>query len=134
MEQDALSRIHLQTDSLTIPNLLISEHWGRECYCHRHESHVPLVLHRIVPISLGGSDVQANQIRVCLNAHGAIIRCLHQMVEQKSMVLDSPIRRTYGRKVLYLASLGFRGAAFKIPATYPLPPIPPHDFLYVAQP
>lgn len=44
---------------------------GRDCAVHVHRSLVPIEVHHIHPLGMGGPDVAANRVRVCANGHSS---------------------------------------------------------------
>lgn len=107
--------------------------WGRECYCHKHDSHVTQESHHIWPLGLDGPDISNNRVLICSNAHGAVHRCLTLMIQSRSFILPPTIQQQYGRNVRYLAALGFNGVITHELSPHPLPVVPPDDFARIFQ-
>lgn len=79
---------------------------GTTCGVHTHRDHVPIEVHHILPISLGGPDIPSNRIKLCSNAHSACHYYL-DLLRKYNGVVPWSIGRHYGGKVRHLARQGF---------------------------
>ena len=80
---------------------------GTACAVHRHRELVPLHVHHVQPLGLGGADVAANEVTLCANGHYSV----HALLDA---LLAGPVpwrvRRRYGLRVRALAERGYRAA------------------------
>lgn len=77
---------------------------GHKCAVHVHRSIVPLEMHHIFPLGMGGPDTEENLVSVCSNGHSAIHDLLRQMVKGK---VPWKIKRHYGYRIRRLAKRGY---------------------------
>lgn len=80
---------------------------GRDCWAHTHRDDVPLEVHHLWPVGLGGPDTRANRISICANAHSATHDLLDKMLKARTPELSWLVRRRYGRKIRRLAVAGY---------------------------
>lgn len=80
---------------------------GTDCAAHKHRELVPLEIHHVHPLGMGGADEPSNKVSVCSNAHSSIHDYLHKLVKH-SGCLPWTVRRLYGVKVRRLAERGYK--------------------------
>lgn len=78
---------------------------GTGCAVHRHRELVPLNVHHIHPLGLGGRDVPANRVTLCANAHYSVHALLDLMLDAAGPV-PWPVRRRYAWRVRQIAAAG----------------------------
>ncbi len=81
---------------------------GRNCAVHKHRNDVPIELHHIWPIGMGGPDAPGNIVSVCANGHHAVHDYMRLLARGSATFLQ---RRRYGKKVRRLAIDGLTRAA-----------------------
>jgi hypothetical protein len=91
-----------------------SEHYGQpmtmpmgtSCSVHKHREWVPMEVHHIWPVGMGGPNVAANKVTVCCNAHYSIHEALRQLILHNGNVpLDT--WKHFGVKVKHYAMQGW---------------------------
>jgi hypothetical protein len=80
---------------------------GTSCAVHRHRDYVPLNVHHIRPLSLGGLNVPANRVTICMNAHGLVHEAMRRLMDNNGTIPD---RGHFGAKVVALAVRGWTEA------------------------
>jgi hypothetical protein len=79
---------------------------GTACAVHRHRSWVPLEVHHVWPLGMGGPDTPGNKISLCADGHGEVHGFLDLLVRGRGSVPWLKAIR-YGRKVRALARRGY---------------------------
>ena len=78
----------------------------QSCAVHRHRMLVPIEVHHVWPLGMGGPDTMQNRVPVCANAHTLIHDYLRLLIKGDGKVPWLK-RRLYGRKVRALAERGY---------------------------
>jgi hypothetical protein len=79
---------------------------GTTCVCHIHRERVPIELHHVWPLGMGGPNTDGNKIWVCANAHYSIHAYLDLLVKHGGQVPPEEAR-FYGAKVRRYAQSGY---------------------------
>ena len=79
---------------------------GTQCGAHTHHSLVPIEVHHIWPLGMGGPDVKDNRIPLCSNAHSAVHSFLTLLIKGSGAVPWAVARR-YGYRIRALARRGY---------------------------
>jgi hypothetical protein len=79
---------------------------GTGCAVHRHRSWVPMEVHHVWPLGMGGPDKIANKITLCANGHSEVHGFLDLLRKHDGKVPWLQAWR-YGGKVRRLARLGY---------------------------
>jgi hypothetical protein len=79
---------------------------GFKCAVHVHRSIVPLEIHHVFPLGMGGLDVASNKMSVCSNGHSAIHDLLSKLVKAGGK-LSWTQKRHYGFRIRRLAQRGY---------------------------
>lgn len=82
---------------------------GLECGVHRHDEWVPLHVHHIWPVGMGGPDIARNRVRVCANGHYAIHAFIDHLIKTEGAV-PWEIARHFGPAVRGYAHSGWNQA------------------------
>jgi len=82
---------------------------GEECVVHRHREWVPIEVHHIWPVGLGGPNIASNKISVCCNAHYSIHEFLRQLILHDGEV-PAELAKHFGAKVKRYATQGWTEA------------------------
>lgn len=79
---------------------------GRDCAVHVHRSLVPIEVHHVWPLGMGGPNRAGNRVRVCSNGHSSAHDYLDLLVAgQGSVPWRMAVR--YGWRVRRLAKRGY---------------------------
>ena len=79
---------------------------GTNCAVHTHHSLVPIEIHHIWPLGLGGPNTRDNRIPLCSNAHSAVHSFLTLLIKGGGKVKWTTARQ-YGHRVRDLALQGY---------------------------
>lgn len=79
---------------------------GTTCAVHVHRSWVPLEIHHILPLGLGGPNKAENKCSVCSNGHGQVHEFIRLLTVYGGKVPWLKALR-FGRKVRALATRGY---------------------------
>lgn len=77
------------------------------CAVHKHRSYVPLDVHHVWPLGMGGPDVESNKIHVCPTGHREIHEFMRRIETFKGAKPPWLVRRKYGVKVQFYAWYGY---------------------------
>ena len=80
-----------------------------ECAVHKHDEWVPVNAHHVWPVGMGGPDVPANRVTVCMNGHGQIHAYLDLLIRHGEGV-PWEIRKHFGSAVRSFAVDGWERA------------------------
>ena len=79
---------------------------GTSCAVHRHRSWVPLEVHHVWPLGMGGPDRASNKISLCSNGHSEVHGYLDLLRKYDGKVPWLQALR-YGGRVRRLARQGY---------------------------
>lgn len=82
---------------------------GITCAVHRHNTWVPMEVHHVRPIGMGGQNVAANKITVCCNGHYEIHEYIRQLMNHDGAVPGTTSRH-FGWEVKAYARRGWAEA------------------------
>lgn len=85
------------------------------CSVHKHDEWVPVELHHVWPLGMGGPDKPANKVPLCANGHYATHAFIDLLIRYGVNEYDAPqvpwaTAQHFGPKVRALALRGWNGA------------------------
>jgi hypothetical protein len=82
---------------------------GTDCQVHTHEGWVPINAHHVWPLGMGGPDIAANKVNLCMNGHGQVHAYMDHLIRYGEDI-PNDIRWHFGPKVRSYAMFGWTQA------------------------